>query len=125
MLFARGRLSSRSVFTFTDRLNRNTGRAFKKKKEHHQRSTKSKHHLDFNEDWLVVLDDVCSASLSNVTELLLTSRAAFIITTRSSVGKSFLETLPISALVVKLDVFSDKEKRELVKGTTGSKISEE
>ena len=74
---------------------------------------------------MVVLDDVRSTTLNYVPELLLNSRAAFIITTRSSVGKSFLETLPISALVVKLDVFSDKENRELVKGTTGSKISEE
>ena len=74
---------------------------------------------------MVFLDDVCSATMLNVNELILNSRAAFIITTRSSAVTSFLQSSPPSPLVVTLDVFSEKENCELVNAKTESKVSEE
>ena len=80
---------------------------------------------EFFSNWLFVLDDVCSATPLTVSEFLLKCSATFVVTTRSSAVKRFLQKLCPSSPVVRLDAFSDKESWELAKAMTKSKISEE
>ena len=76
------------------------------------------------DQWLFVLDDVCSVTLPTISQLLMASDGAFVITTRSSAVVEFLGNVLSSPLVLTLEEFSDENARELLKAKAGKNMTE-
>ena len=76
------------------------------------------------DQWLFVLDDVCSVTLPTISQLLMASEGAFVITTRNSAVVEFLGNVLSSPLVLTLEEFSDENARELLKAKAGENMTE-